>query len=144
MGWIGLALVAALMAAAVALLGKVGLREVEPTAATFLRSIIMAVALAFAVAFTPAARAAVAQGVGGRAWLFIALSGLAGAASWWAYFGALRFGPAGPVAALDRLSVAFVLLGAATLLGESVGWRGWLGLALVVGGSLLIVADATA
>jgi transporter family protein len=96
------------------------------------------------VAATPTARAAVAEGVGGRAWLFVALSGLAGACSWWAYFGALRLGPAGPVAALDRLSLAFVVLGAAALLGESLGWRGWAGLGLVLCGTALIVMDGGA
>ena len=76
---------------------------------------------------------------GGRAWLMIVLAGFAGAASWLAYFLALRFGPATGVAAVDRLSVIFVIVLATLFLGEAFTWRLALGGAFMVAGALLIV-----
>ena len=71
-----------------------------------------------------------------RRWLgFIALSGLAGAASWLFYFVALKHGPVAGVAALDRISVALVFVLAILFLGDPFSWRGAAGAALVVAGS---------
>ena len=71
---------------------------------------------------------------------FIVLSGLAGAASWVFNFLALREGPAGPVQALDRLSLIFTLLLAAIFLAERLTGRILLGGALMVAGALLIAS----
>ena len=57
----------------------------------------------------------------------IILTGLAGAASWVCYFFALRDGPAGPVQAIDRLSLVFTLLLAAAFLSERLTGRVLLG-----------------
>ncbi len=76
-----------------------------------------------------------------RAWLFIILAGFAGAISWLAYFGALKLGLASRVAALDRLSVAFIFVFSVLILGERHTWQGWVGLGLLVTGVYLIAAD---
>ena len=73
-----------------------------------------------------------------RAFLFILLSGLAGAASWLFYFVALRDGPASGVAALDRTSVALVFILAVMFLGEAFTWKGAIGAILVVAGAILL------
>ncbi|MEZ5099603.1 MAG: EamA family transporter [Thermoleophilia bacterium] len=135
--WVVYALLAAVFAALVAILGKVGVRDVDPTVATAIRALVMAVILA---ALTVAlGKAGVIRTVSVRSLGFIAVSGVAGAASWLFYFLALRHGPAVGVAALDRLSVVFVVVLAALFLGEPFTWRGALGAALVVLGSLLMV-----
>lgn len=77
-----------------------------------------------------------------RAWRFVLLAGACGAASWLAYFAALRLAAAGPVAALDRLSLPIVFVLGFFLLGEKPGGPGWLGLLLVLAGTYLIAADA--
>lgn len=135
--WIVYALLAAVFAALVAVLGKVGVRDVDPTTATAVRAVVMAavlVGLALALGKLGGVRE-----IPSRALLFIVLSGLAGAASWLFYFVALRDGPATPVAALDRLSVVFVFLLAALFLGEPATWRGFAGAALVVAGAVLLI-----
>ena len=53
------------------------------------------------------------------------------------YF-ALRDGPAGPMPAIDRLSLVFTLLLAAVFLSERLTGRVLLGGALVVAGAILI------
>ncbi|MGD8281522.1 MAG: EamA family transporter [Gemmatimonadota bacterium] len=70
-------------------------------------------------------------------------AGLAGAISWLAYFCALRVGAAAKVASIDRLSVAFVVVFASLFLGERYGWRGWLGVVLVVAGLALVASDSS-
>jgi bacterial/archaeal transporter family protein len=143
LGWVGLGLIAALSAAGVAIFGSIGLGKVDSTLATTLRALIMAgmlVAITLATGqFQQFLRGETT--LDGRAWLFIVLAGLSGAISWLAYFAALRLGLASRVAALDRLSVAFVFVLGILVLGERHTWRGWLGLLLLVGGVYLIAAD---
>jgi bacterial/archaeal transporter family protein len=143
LGWVGLGLIAALSAAGVAIFGSIGLGKVDSTLATTLRLLIMAgmlLALALATGQIQALWRGETQ-IDSRAWLFIFLAGLAGAISWLAYFAALKLGLASRVAAIDRLSVAFVFVLGVLILGEQHTWRGWLGLALLVGGVYLIAAD---
>ena len=143
MGWVSLGLLAALGAAGVAILGRVGLQHADTVLATALRSLVMSAALVGVAGATGGLKELVAGRVGfdTRAWLCLVGAGACGAASWLAYFAALRVANAAPVAALDRLSLPFVFVLGVVVLGEQVGWRGWLGVALAVGGSYLIVSD---
>jgi transporter family protein len=134
--WILLGLLSAVFAGLVGVVGKRGLDQVDPTLGTAVRGVIMAVALAFAAVALGKTRGLAAIPHGALGW--IALSALCGAASWLAYFWALRLGPAGPVAALDRLSVAFALVFAALFLGERLTLGSIIGGALMVAGAILI------
>lgn len=131
------ALLAAVTAALVAIFGKIGLHGVDSTLATTARGVIMAVVLVLASAI--GGKFSGLSSVNGRAWLFIALSGLAGATSWLAYFLALKLGPTTHVAAIDRLSIVFVIVLAALFLGEALTWRIAFGGALMIAGAVLIV-----
>jgi len=143
MGWIGLGLVAALGAAGVAIFARIGLGSVDTTLATTLRSAVMTAGLVGVALATGSFRSLGGAGLEPRAWLFIVLAGASGAASWLAYFAALKVGPAGPVSALDRLSLPLVFVLGAALLGERPGWTGWLGLTLTLAGIYLIAFDAS-
>ena len=76
--------------------------------------------------------------IGGRTWLFLALSGLATGGSWLCYFRALQLGEASQVAPVDKLSVVFVLVLAALFLGERLSWQQWVGGTLILAGAVLI------
>ncbi len=134
--WVILGLLSAIFAALVAVLAKVGLQEVDATLATTLRSIVMVVALVAASAASD--RFSLLGGVSGGAWATIALSGLAGAASWVCYFRAIQVGSASPVAALDRLSIVFVVALAGLFLGEDLGPTRLLGAGLIAAGAWLV------
>jgi transporter family protein len=135
--WIPLALLSALFAALVAVFGKVGVSKVDPTLATAVRAVIMAAVLVvFALGI---GRTSHLHELDRRALLFIVLSGLAGAASWLCYFIALRLGPAPGVAALDRLSVVFVLIFALAFLGQAFTWKAALGALLLTIGAVLLI-----
>ncbi|HWQ12566.1 MAG TPA: EamA family transporter [Roseiflexaceae bacterium] len=143
LGWVALGLIAALGAAGVTIFGSIGLEKVPSALATTLRAVVMA-AMLIAVTLATGQLQALWRGessVDRRAWLFIVLAALSGAISWLAYFAALRSGLASRVAALDRLSVAFVFVLGVLVLGEQHTWRGWLGLVLLVGGIYLVAAD---
>ena len=135
--WIGYALLAAFFAGLVAILGKIGVREVDATLATAVRSVVMAVFLVTAAVVL--GKVGSVGSISRRAFAFIVLSGAAGAASWLFYFLALRDGPATGVAALDRLSVVFVFVLAVVFLGDAFTVKAALGAVLVVAGAILLV-----
>lgn len=134
--WIWLGLLSAASAAAVAIFGKLGLKGVDTTLATAVRAVVMAVLLVVA-AFQTGALAGLSA-LGSGTLVYIVLSGLAGALSWFFYFWALKIGPATGVAAMDRLSVVFVLILSAIFLGESLTWKTVLGAIFITAGALLM------
>ena len=135
--WISYALLSAVFAAAVAILGKIGLKNVDSTLATTIRAVVMAVFLLGATAALQ--KFSLIKTVGSQTLTFIIFSGVAGALSWLFYFLALKYGPATGVAALDRLSVVFVVILAAMFLGEALTLKSVSGLILLVLGALLLV-----
>lgn len=137
--WILYAAGSAVAASLVAIFGKIGLQTVDPTLATILRGVVMAVLLVLAGLTFGVFKNFDAATIGSRAWLFILLAAVAGASSWVLYFLALRYGPASSVAVIDKFSVVFVILLAAAFLGESLTWKSILGIILTVAGSLLIL-----
>jgi transporter family protein len=134
--WAVLGLLSAIFASLVAILGRLGLQTVDATAATAARSVVMMLILVTAT--LASGRLEALQSVGHTGWILIILSGLAGAASWLCYFLALQIGQAAQVAALDRLSLAFTVVLAALILGETLTPLRALGVLLVVGGVFLI------
>lgn len=135
--WIGYALLSAIFAAAVAILGKIGLKNIDSTLATTIRAVVMAVFLLGASALLQ--KFSLIKTIGNETLTFITFSGVAGALSWLFYFLALKNGPATSVAALDRLSVVFVVILAAMFLGETMTLKSISGLTLLVLGALLLV-----
>jgi transporter family protein len=135
--WIIFALLSAFFAALVAIFGKLGIKNVDTTLATTVRSVIMAGFLV--ITSLMLGKVNLLGTIDKKALTFIALSGVAGALSWLAYFFALKQGPAAPVAALDRLSVIFVLFFAALFLGEQLTWKTGLGAGFVALGAALMV-----
>ena len=134
--WVVFALLAAVFAAAVAVLGKIGVAGVDPTVATAVRSAVMTV---FLLGSTVAlGKISAFREVGSRPLVFVALSGVAGALSWLFYFWALKLGPASGVAAIDRSSVVLVLVLAALFLSEPLNWRSGMGAVLVTLGAVLM------
>lgn len=137
--WIVLASGSAVAAALVAIFGKIGLQEVDATQATIVRGVVMAIILVLGGLLFGKLSGFQLSDFSGRAWVFILLSALAGASSWLLYFGALKLGPAGAVAVIDKLSVVVVILLAALFLGETLTIRSAIGVVLTVAGTLFIL-----
>mgnify|MGYP003476088262 CR=1 FL=1 len=137
MNWIVYALLSALFASLVAIFGKIGLKDIDSTLATAIRSIVMALFLV-AVSFS-LGKFSMLESVNSKTLFFIILSGIAGAISWLFYFFAIKIGPASAVAAIDKTSIAFVFILALIFLGESFTYMKAGGALLVVLGALLMI-----
>lgn len=135
--WVLYGFLAGLSAALVAVFGKLGVKGLDSTLATTVRSGIM---FAFLLVVSVLLRKPqLLSTLDRKALLWITASGIAGALSWLWYFLALKTGPVKGVAALDRLSVVWAILLAALLLGEGFGWKTALGAALIGSGAALLV-----
>lgn len=136
--WIIYALLSAGFAAAVAIFGKLGLKNLDTTLATTIRSVIMMLfLLATSLSLGKFVNFSLAN-LNSKEWWLIALSGVAGALSWLFYFFALKNGSATAVVAIDRLSLVLVAILALLILKEPLSARAWLGVALMVGGAILV------
>jgi len=136
--WLILAFLSALTAALVAIFAKMGLKNIDSTFATTVRSLIMAGFLVLTSLFLGKFNSTNFHSLSGREWWFIILAGISGALSWLFYFMALKVGLATRVVVIDRLSLVFVVLLAAVFLGEALSWRVALGALLMVGGAIII------
>jgi len=134
--WLVYALLSAFTAALVAIFGKIGLEGVDSIAATGVRAGIMFAAIIVLIIVT--GKTGNFATLDSRSLFYIALGGLAGAASWVFYFFALQAGKASQVAPIDRLSVVFVIVLAATILGEKVSLLAAVGTVLVAIGAIII------
>ena len=135
-GWIIYALLSAAFAGLVAIFGKVGIKDIDSTLATTVRSVIMAGFLLITALML--GKVKYLSSIDNKALLFITLSGIAGALSWLMYFVALRTGPASGVVAVDRLSVVFVLVLAVLFLAEQLTWKTAMGAGLITVGAILM------
>ncbi|MEK7181195.1 MAG: EamA family transporter [Patescibacteria group bacterium] len=134
--WILFALLSAIFASLVAVFGKIGIKNIDSTLATTVRAVIMAGFLVVTSFFL--GKADLLKTIDNKALLFIALSGIAGALSWLFYFFAIKNGPVSGVAALDRLSVVFVLVFAILILGDHFTWKSGVGATLLTIGAILM------
>ncbi|MEZ5823376.1 MAG: EamA family transporter [Geminicoccaceae bacterium] len=134
--WLFWALLAAFFAALTAIFAKVGVRDVDPDLATFIRTLVVIAGLGVLLAGSGAWRGHAS--IGSRSWLFLILSGLATGASWICYFRALQLGDAARVAPVDKLGVVLVALFGVLFLGEQLTLPNWLGIALIATGAVLV------
>lgn len=136
--WLLYALLSAIFAAGVAIVAKLGLKDIDSTLATTIRSLVMAGFLVVVSLSLKKFHDFNLNSLSHKDWLLIIASGIFGAISWLFYFFALKNGPAIPVAAIDKLSLAFVAILALLFLGDSFSVRVFLGVLLMVGGAILI------
>ena len=139
MPWYFAAALSALFAALVAIFGKVGLKSADPTLASSLRGIVMAIVLIVIVFAEGKWRQITWESFGAREWFFILLAGLAGALSWLFYFLALKNGDVAKVSAIDRASILLVVAFAVLFLQETLTWKLALGSFFVAVGMMLMI-----
>jgi transporter family protein len=136
LSWQLWALLSAAFAALTAIFAKVGIENVNSDFATFVRTIVILMALG-AILFGTGQWQAPGS-VSNRSYLFLVLSGLATGGSWICYFRALKLGDAARVAPIDKLSVVLVALFGVAFLGERLSVPNWLGIALIASGAVLV------
>jgi transporter family protein len=134
--WQFWAVLSASFAALTAIFAKVGIENVNSDFATFIRTIVILVTLAFILTLLGEWQGL--RSVSPRSYLFLVLSGLATGASWLCYFRALKIGDAARVAPIDKLSVVLVALFGVVFLGERLNGANWLGVLLIASGAILV------
>src|SRR5215813_13055409 len=134
------AFLSSVFAALTAIFAKVGVEGINSDLATLIRTVIVLITLSLILFAT--GQFSHPGPLPPRSWLFLLLSGLGTGASWLCYFRALKLGPATLVAPIDKLSVVLVALFGVAFLGERPSWNGWLGIALIASGAVLIAVKS--
>jgi transporter family protein len=134
--WLFWAILAAIFAALTAIFAKVGVSGVNSNFATFLRTIIVVLALGLLVWLTGEVQSL--STISPKTGVFLVLSGLATGASWLCYFRALQLGKVSQVAPIDKLSVLLAAIIAVVFLGEKLSMTGWSGVGLIGLGAVLV------
>jgi transporter family protein len=136
MTWLIWSLLSAIFAAATAILAKLGVTNVDPNLATAVRTTVV-VLFAWVIALSLRAHGGLVH-IERRSWVFLMASGIAIGLSWICYFRALSLGQASKVAPIDKLSVVFVILLAAPILGEALTAKKALGGVLIAAGAIVL------
>lgn len=134
------AILAALFAALTAVFAKVGVTDIDSDLATFVRTIVILLALTAILIGTGKLEIAAVINLSRRSLLFLVLSGMATGASWLCYFRALKLGDASQVAPIDKLSVVLVAVFGAMFLGEQISGLNWFGVILIGIGAVFVAA----
>jgi transporter family protein len=134
--WQAWAVLSAVFAALTAIFAKVGVEGLDSDLATLIRTAIVLITLSLILLAT--GQLTSPGQVSAKSWLFLVLSALGTGASWLCYFRALKLGPATLVAPIDKLSVVLVALFGVVFLGERPSFQGWIGIALIASGAVLI------
>lgn len=136
-GWLGYAMGAAVFASLTAILGKIGIQQVDSNLGTALRTAVV-LAMAWVVVFATGKQNTIRR-INGRSWLFLVLSGFTTGGSWLCYYRALQTGPASVVVPIDKLSILVTVAFSRRVFGERLTRRAGLGLAMITVGTLALL-----
>ena len=136
-GWLLYAAGSAVFASLTSILGKIGISGVESNLGTAIRTGVVLVMSWMMVAVT--GKGKLVREVPKNELGFICLSGLATGGSWLCYYKALQDGPASVVAPIDKLSILVTILFSWLVFHEKLTKKAAVGLACVVGGTLLML-----
>ncbi len=138
--WKYYALLSAFFAALTAILAKCGVRTVDPSLATAVRTTVILL-LTWSIVL-------IGGGIGHlreltwKAAAFLIASGLATGLSWLFYFKALQTGDVSRVAPIDKLSVVLVVIFGILFLHEKATWPVIAGALCIAAGTLFLLHGA--
>ena len=135
--WLLYAVGSALFAGLTSILAKCGIRKMDSTVATAIRTIVVLI-FAWIMVFVVGSQGTLLD-IPAKSFVFLVLSGLATGASWLCYFYALQRGPIDKVVPIDKSSTVMTILLAALLLGESVTLTKGVGVVLIAVGTFLMI-----
>lgn len=135
--WLAFAVGSAFFAGITAILAKCGIRNVDSTVATAVRTIVVLV-FAWAMVFIVGSQGQLPS-IDPRTMAFLVLSGLATGASWLCYFKALELGDVNKVVPIDKSSIVLAIVLALIFLGESISVVGVAGVVAIAAGTMLMI-----
>lgn len=131
------AFLGAIFAALTSVLGKIGVSDIPSDLGSSIRTVVVLI-MAWIIVFINRDYKSI-RTLDAKSSLFIVFSGLATGASWLCYYRALAQGPASVVAPIDKLSILFTILLSWLFFGEKLSRKSFLGLVLLVSGTLLLL-----
>ena len=134
--WMIYAILAAVFAALTSILAKVGISGVESNLGTAIRTAVVLV-LSWGIVFTRKKHTGL-HTIDKKELLFICLSGIATGASWLCYYYAIGHGDVSVVVPIDKLSILVTVAFSYIVFKEKLSKKAFLGLALMVAGTLLM------
>jgi len=134
-GWLFYAVMAAVFASLVAIFGRIGVADIDPTLWTAIRTVVVVPLSCFMVLISGSQKSI--KSIAPRSWIFLILSGIATGASWLLFYHALKIGNASHVVPIDKLSILFVMGFARLFLKERFTKRSVIGLGFLVVGTLM-------
>lgn len=135
--WIIYALGSAVFASLTAILGKIGISDVESNLGTAIRTGVVLV-MSWIMVFVTGKQNKI-KVISKKELGFICLSGLATGGSWLCYYKALHDGPASVVVPIDKLGILVTILFSYIVFREKLSKKTAFGLFLTVGGTLLML-----
>jgi len=137
--WLIYAALSALFASLTSILGKIGIQGIESNLGTAVRTIVVLI-MAWIVVFVQGRQGEI-KVIDKKSWIFICLSGITTGLSWLCYYRALQDGQASVVVPIDKLSILLTVTFAYFFLTEKLSKKGFLGLVLIVTGTLSLLLN---
>lgn len=136
-GWAIYTVLSAVFASLTAILGKIGISNVESNLGTAIRTLVVLV-MAWLLVFIGGKQHEI-KNVSRRSWKFLAVSGVTTGLSWLCYYRALQGGPASIVVPIDKLSIVVTIFFGRFVLHEKLSKKPAAGLGLIVLGTLSLL-----
>ncbi len=135
-GWLIYAVLSAVFASVTAILGKVGIEDIDSNLGTAIRTTVVLLMAWFMVLVT--GKCSEVKKIEGRELLFIILSGIVTGASWLCYYRALKEGPASVVVPIDKLSILVTIVFSRIVFNERLNIKSGEGLVAIIAGTILL------
>lgn len=135
--WLFFAVLSAVFASLTAILGKIGIENVESNLGTAIRTLVVLV-MAWLMVFVKGKKIHFRE-LPKREIVFLCLSGVATGASWLCYYRALQTGPASIVVPIDKLGILVTIAFSYVVLGEKLSRKAAFGLFFIVVGTLALL-----
>ena len=132
--WLLYAIASAVFASLTAILGKIGISNVDSNLGTAIRTGVVLVMSWIMVIIT--GRQNEIKKILRNELIFISLSGIATGASWMCYYKALQDGPASIVVPIDKLSIIVTIIFSYIVFHEKLRTKSCIGLCAIIIGTL--------
>lgn len=135
--WLVYAVAACISASLVAILGKIGMQNIDSNLATAVRTVVV-LAICWGIVLFRGKQKDISS-IKKKNWIFLGLSGITTGLSWIFHFRALQLGQASIVVPIDRLSVLVSVVFSAVILHEKQNKNTVIGITLMTVGTLMLL-----
>lgn len=135
--WLIFAIASAIFASLTAILGKIGIENINSTLGTTIRTAVVLV-MAWGIVFQRGSHKGIIN-INSKSWLFLILSGFATGGSWLCFYSALQLGPASIIVPIDKMSLLITIVFSRVILKENLTKRAMVGLLLMTFGTFILL-----